>query len=261
MVTPAYLVDTHCHVHETSYPLSYADIQRNCGQEHVGQLICVGTDAEDSQTASDFATLHPGVWVAVGIHPHNASTGEDDLELISRLCVEAKTVAIGECGLDYYYNHSPMDAQHSVLKAQLMLASAFQKPCIFHVREAFDDFWSLYDACPTPGVVHSFTGTVQEMQEAVSRGLYIGLNGIMTFSKDPEHKRVAYEVPLEKLVLETDAPFLTPVPKRGTVNEPAYVRLVAAYLAELRGISLDKLIEATTKNAQTLFSLTSDTLY
>jgi TatD DNase family protein len=172
-------------------------------------------------------------------------------------------VAIGEFGLDYYYENSSMEDQQKALRYQLELAASSNKPCVFHIRDsqkqggsAFDDFWPIFDEFTgIKGVIHSFSAGEKELKECLKRGLYIGLNGIMTFSKDDKQLAAAKAVPLNRLLLETDAPFLTPAPKRGTINEPANVELVAEFLSRLRGESVAMLAEATTGNAHALFGI------
>lgn len=265
------LVDTHCHVHETgsgdtsspTYSLwqraRQADpdqIIERARQNGVGQMICVGTSAADSRLAVEFVEGRPGCFASIGIHPHEAKDGQPALEVLKTLADKPKVVAVGECGLDYFYNHSPRDDQIEMLRAQLELAQAHNLPVIFHVREAFDDFWPIYDDFPgLRGVLHSFTDSQTNLDKALKRGLFIGLNGIMTFTRDPAQQAMARAVPLNKLVLETDAPYLTPVPHRGTINEPANTRVVAEFLAKLRGESLEELAAQTTQNARELFSI------
>lgn len=168
-----------------------------------------------------------------------------------------KIVAVGECGLDYYYNHSPKEAQIEVLKFQIELALKHNLPMSFHVREAFDDFWPIYDSYGTKirGVLHSFTDNEKHLEEALKRGLYIGVNGISTFASSAA-KRVIYRtIPQQSLLLETDAPFLTPIPFRGKVCEPKHVRVTAEFLSNLRDEKLETLAAATTRNAKELFQL------
>lgn len=165
-----------------------------------------------------------------------------------------KIIAIGEIGLDYFYTHSPREVQIQAFEAQLQLAQDYNLPVIFHVREAFSDFWPIFaNFSGLSGVLHSFTDTTQNMEKAVSEGLFIGVNGISTFARDQQAMWDA--IPLEKMLLETDAPFLTPVPHRGTVNEPAFVRNVAEYHAKRRGVELEHLARATSANATRLFSI------
>ena len=167
-----------------------------------------------------------------------------------------KIVAIGECGLDYYYSHSPKAEQIELLHFQLGLAQKHDLPLIFHVREASDDFWPIFDQYKgVQGVIHSFSATRKDLDHILSRGLYVGLNGIMTFTKDTAQLEAAKAVPLTSLLLETDAPFLTPNPHRGTICEPKHIRVIAEFLAELRGEDLAEVASITTKNAQGLFKI------
>jgi len=208
--------------------------------------------------AASFAKNRENIWASIGIHPHEtiAYAGWPELlDEFAALASSEKLVAIGECGYDFYYNHSPKKAQTEVLKFQLELAKQHNLPLIFHVREAFDDFWPIYDQYRLPGVLHSFTDSQQNLQKAIERGLYIGVNGIATFAKNQD-QLVAYRaVPPENLLLETDAPFLTPTPYRGTICQPKHVRVVAEFMAQLRDESLETLAAATTQNACTLFGI------
>jgi TatD family hydrolase len=167
-----------------------------------------------------------------------------------------KIVAIGECGLDYFYTHSPKKDQQKALRFQIELALEHNLPLIFHVRDAFDDFWPIFDSYQNlKGVLHSFTDRPENADKALQRGLHIGINGIITFTKHDWQLQIAKTLPLQKILLETDAPFLTPTPHRGTVNEPSRVKNVAEFLATLRGETLQELAAQTTKNAQALFHL------
>lgn len=263
------LTDTHCHIHEAAAgsgtvhgiwsKADDSDPGHMIGRAQkagVTRLICVGTTAPDSQLAVDFVQGRPGCWASVGLHPHEAKEGEDALDAIAALATQPKVVAVGECGLDYFYNHSPKDDQLKALRFQIELALRHDLPVIFHVRGAFDDFWPVFDSYKgIRGVLHSFTDSQAHLEKALERGLYIGANGIMTFTRDQAQLTMIKAVPLQKLLLETDAPFLTPVPFRGKVNEPAHGSLVAAFLAELRGETLRDLAAQTTANALTLFHL------
>ncbi len=245
------LVDTHCHIHENGYPLDIGDTITRAHHAGISHLICVGTSEQSSKEAVAFALQHEQVFAAIGVHPHDT---KDGYGLVRELASAEHVVAVGEIGLDYFYTHSPREVQIAALEAQLQIARDHDLPVIFHVREAFDDFWPIFRNFPQlRGVLHSFTDSVQNMEKAVSNGLFIGVNGISTFARD---KQTMFDaVPLEKMLLETDAPFLTPVPYRGKVNEPAYVRVVAEYHASRRDISLEEIAAATTKNATTLFAL------
>lgn len=250
------LTDTHCHIHEASYQDSVAALER-ARAAGVARLICVGTDEQSSLEAVTFASQHDEVWASVGLHPHDAKTGPkavDSLEALLKNDPQGKIVAIGECGLDYFYTHSPRQDQIPMLEAQLQLALDHDRPVIFHVREAFDDFWPIFDRFPgLRGVLHSFTDDMSNLEQGFTRGLFVGVNGISTFTKDEKQKAMYASIPVNKLLLETDAPFLTPVPLRGKVNEPAFITHVAHHLANLQAINLEELSRATERNATQLF--------
>lgn len=253
-------IDTHCHIQEAGYKLDPEAAIKSAALVGVDRLIVVGTTLEHSQSAVRFAQSHDKVWSSIGLHPHEAHHYVDNAQALQEfklLASQPKVVAVGECGLDYYYNHSPAEAQQQLLHFQLALAQEFNLPLIFHVRDAFDDFWPIFDHYEgVRGVVHSFTADTSVLKQIVSRGLFVGLNGIMTFTKNAAQLAAARAVPLDKLVLETDAPFLTPTPFRGTICEPKYVRVTAEFLSRLRGETLEDIAAATTRNAAELFKLT-----
>ncbi len=214
---------------------------------------------EDSRHAVEFASSHENVWAAIGLHPHEAGVYVNDskaLQEFRELAAKPKVVAIGETGLDYHYNHSPKEDQIALLRFQLDLAVEHKLPLIFHVRGAFEDFWPVFDTYKRlQGVIHSFSSGTKDLDSIIARGLYVGLNGIMTFTKQAEQLEAAKKVPLNRLVLETDAPFLTPSPFRGKICESKYVRTTGEFLASLRKESLETLAAATTANAKELFHL------
>lgn len=248
------LVDTHCHIHEAGYPLDLGDVMGRAHHAGVSKLICVGTNEQSSEEAVVFAAQHEQCYASVGVHPHDTKEGYQKIADLVR--TQKDIIAIGEIGLDYFYTHSPRDLQITALETQLQLALDHDLPVIFHVREAFDDFWSIFDNFSgLQGVLHSFTDTHQNLEKGLERGLFIGVNGISTFTKDEEQRKTFDHIPLDKLLLETDAPFLTPTPHRGKVNEPAFVRVIAEYHAQRRHISLEEIAAVTTTNATALFAL------
>lgn len=268
------LVDTHCHIQSAGNPageqmtrqiwgkdpaLTGAQLITSATNNGITRLICVGCDLKDSQVAIDFVQGHQQAWASIGIHPHEAAetlAHGRTLPEFAALVHQPKVVAIGECGLDYFYNHSPKEAQLTVLEFQLQLAIEANLPLILHVREAFDDFWPVFDRYQgIRGVLHSFTDSRENLEKAIERGLHIGVNGIATFTKNLSQLDVYRAVPLQKLLLETDAPFLTPTPYRGTINEPKRVGTIAEFLANIRGESLEQLANATTHNACNLFHI------
>lgn len=243
-------VDTHCHIHEPSYPLDINETLERARAAGVNDWICIGTSLESTHQAIQFADMHDHAYAVIGVHPHDTKDGYDISPFAG---LSKKIVAVGEIGLDYYYGHSPKEVQIDALEAQIEVALEHDLPIVFHVRDAFDDFWPIFDSYDgIRGVLHSFTDTKENMEKAIERGLYIGVNGISTFTKDEAQKEMFDAIPLDRLLLETDAPFLTPHPFRGKVNEPAFVKEIAAYHADRRGISLEEIAQATTANALAL---------
>lgn len=254
------IIDTHCHIHEADYPLDVKEVLDRARRAGVQKLICVGTDEKSSEAALEFAAQHEGVFASIGVHPHETKEGWGKIAELAAQHIgvngEHKLVAVGEIGLDYFYAHSPREVQVKALESQIQTALDHNLPIIFHVREAFADFWPIFDNFHgIRGELHSFTDTKANLEEGLKRGLFIGVNGISTFTKDAAQKEMFASIPLERLLLETDAPFLTPAPKRGTINEPALVGLIAHVQAENRQMLIDELVEATTANARTLFSI------
>lgn len=246
------LVDTHCHIHEPSYSLDADEVLQRARAAGVEKVICVGTNELSSRQAVEFASAREGVFASIGVHPHDTKEGWGE---IAKIEPTENLVAIGEIGLDYFYTHSPREVQIEALEEQLDIAVNYNLPVIFHVREAFDDFWPIFDNFHgLRGVLHSYTDNEKNLEEGLKRGLYIGVNGISTFTKDQRQQQLFARIPLEKMLLETDAPFLTPAPFRGTINEPVYIRRIAEYHAEGRGLSLEKIAAATTANATALFA-------
>jgi TatD DNase family protein len=273
------IVDSHCHIHEAQRGLAGDDPLRNkwhqAGKDDaddiiadavkagVTRMVCVGTDVADSQVAVEFVQGRPQAWASIGIHPHEAERyigDTDSLVTFAKLASRQKVVAVGECGLDYFYKHSPRTAQIRILRYQIELALQHGLPMIFHVRDAFQDFWPVFDSYKGAkedirGVIHSFTATEQELGQALERGLYIGLNGIMTFTKDEKQLAAAAAVPLDRLLIETDAPYLTPAPYRGKICEPKHAATTLSFIAQLQGITDQQLADSTTANARRLFYL------
>jgi TatD DNase family protein len=201
----------------------------------------------------------PEVYGSVGFHPHDASAMSDSLEnKIRQLAQEEdKLLAIGEIGLDYHYLYSPVEVQQQVFRQQLMLAEELKLPVVLHSREAEADTLKILTEIPVKslGVAHSFTSSFEMARKLVEMGWYLGINGIVTFKNAEDLREVVRWLPLEKMLLETDSPFLTPVPFRGKPNKPAHIPVIATFIAELRDISLQKLAEQTNENAQRLFKL------
>lgn len=247
------LIDSHCHIHGADYPLDIAVTLGRAHDQGVDRMICVGTSQDSSRLAVAFAANHAEAYASVGVHPHDTKDGYLGVESLVQL---PKVVAVGEIGLDYFYDHSPRPVQIQALEWQIDLALSQNLPIIFHVREAFDDFWPIFDNFTgIKGVMHSYTDNQTNLDLALGYGLFVGVNGISTFAHGPDQQEVFKSIPLSKLLLETDAPFLTPTPFRGRVNEPAFVRNIAEHQATIRGISIEQVATATTTNAKALFAL------
>lgn len=258
------LVDTHAHIHLDEFKDDVDDVINRAKINDVKIIITVGIDEIDSKKALEFCYLKDSsgidLYASAGIHPHEASRGDDSLLTLKELAIgggyDGKLVAIGECGLDYYRNNSSRIDQIKALEFQLQLAVDAELPVIFHVRDAWDDFFSIIkNFNNTRGVVHSFTGTIHEAKQVLKNNLYFGLNGIMTFTKDSEQLEAVKYIPKDKILLETDCPFLSPEPNRGKRNEPANIEYIAKFIAKLRGDKFSEISEYSTTNAKALFTL------
>lgn len=248
------LIDTHCHIHDVEFydADKAAQAYQRAIKAGVAKMICVGTSEQSSEAAINFAGAHDGVYAAIGVHPHDTQDGYGKIADLA----QRNVVAVGEIGLDYFYSHSPREVQITALESQIQTALDNGLPIIFHVREAFDDFWPIFDNFHgIRGELHSFTDTQTNLDKGFERGLYVGVNGISTFTKDPAQQQLYAAIPLDRMLLETDAPFLTPTPYRGTINEPAFVSEVAKAHAKLRGIAPEDVAQATSANATALFGL------
>jgi TatD DNase family protein len=244
--------DSHCHL---QYDGIAGDALAAAVAAGVGRVICVGTDGPQSAAAVQVARAHPGqVWATVGLHPHDASQGVDT---IVDLLAEPEVVGVGECGLDYYYDHSPRDVQREAFAAQIALAKEHDLALVIHTRDAWDDTFDILLAEGVPGrtVVHCFTGGPEEARRALDLGASLSFSGIVTFKTAAGIREAAALAPLDRILVETDAPYLTPVPHRGTPNQPSYVALVGAAVAEAKGVPVADVEAATWENTSILFRL------
>lgn len=243
--------DSHCHVPYPGIGTEVIDEARATG---VTRLINVGTDAEQSAAAVGVAQGTEGVWATVGLHPHDASNGVDT---ILHLLGEEKVVAVGECGLDYHYDHSPRPVQREAFAAQVALAHQHRLALVVHTREAWDDTFAVLDAggVPERTVFHCFTGGPVEARRALDLGAFLSFSGIVTFKGATDVREAAALCPLDRLLVETDAPFLTPVPHRGKPNRPAYVPLVGAAVAAAKGVDVADVEASSWASAAAVFEL------
>jgi len=249
-------IDTHCHLdilestpEETIIAAKQVGVQR---------MVTIAVDEPSLDFVSSTVQEFPAVYGSVGFHPHDASKlTKSLLQKIRQLAEEQhKLIAIGEIGLDYHYMNSPAEIQQQAFRKQLQLAIELNLPVILHSREAETDTLNILQEFPVPshGVAHSFTSSIEMARTLVEMGWYLGINGIVTFKNAEDLRKVARWLPLDRLLLETDSPFLAPIPFRGKPNKPAHIPAIATFIAELREISLEELAQQTTENAQRLFN-------
>jgi TatD DNase family protein len=251
------VIDTHAHVHDKQFDEDRDDVVARASAAGVAEIVTVGCDLEDSARALAAAERY-GIRASVGIHPHEAKDAPADIAAaFAPLLENARAVAIGEMGMDFYYNHSPREDQERVLRAQLRVARERGLPSIFHQRDAYEAFVAVLRdeyAAPMRGVVHCFTGDTAQAQTFVREfGLYLGIGGVLTFKSAGALRDAVRAVGVDALVLETDCPYLAPVPMRGKRNEPAFVARTLETLAEVLETAPNDVLAATTRNAQALF--------
>ena len=248
------LFDSHCHVYDERMPGGTAAAVAAARERSVDTMVAVGCDRETSEAAIAAAQAHDEVWATVGLHPHEARFGVDSItDLLGRPGV----VAVGEAGLDYYYDHSPRDAQRVAFAAQIQLAHEHDLPLVIHTRDAWDDTFDVLAAEGTPAgtIFHCFTGGPDEARRCLDLGAHVSFSGIVTFRSATDVQAACGLVPADRLLIETDAPYLAPVPYRGKVNQPAYLADTAQFVADLRDTPLVELAELTHANGRALFDL------
>lgn len=255
------MIDSHAHVHDKAFDGDRAAIVARAREAGVATAVTVGCDLADSTRALACAREF-GLYASVGVHPHEAADAPDDLPAaFAPFFDDPRIVAVGETGLDYYYDHSPRDAQQRVLRAQLRIARERKMPVIFHHRDAFDDFVAILRAEFTPemrGVIHCFTGDAAQAATYVNEfGLNLGIGGVLTFKTAAVLRDAVQSVGVGPLILETDCPYLAPVPHRGLRNEPAFIAATAAKLSDVLATPVSTVIATTSANARALFGLPS----
>ena len=252
------LIDSHAHLAMFAAGAERDEIVRHAQDAGVSAILTIGTTLDDSRLNLDIAGQYPHVFTSVGIHPHDVNEVElaPALDELRRLAASEHVVAIGEIGLDYYWNNSPQAMQQEFFRRQLELAKSLGLPVIIHDRDAHDDTLQLLEAVDVStvgGVMHCFSGDLVMAERVRELGLLISIAGPVTFKKAGDLPEIARKTPLESLLVETDCPYLAPVPFRGKRNEPAYVRYTAEKVADIRGVSLEKVAEQTTANFQRVF--------
>jgi TatD DNase family protein len=259
-------VDSHTHL-EHKYPFTVDEYLANARAQGVRTFVTIGTEPDSLTALRDLAEKYPDVYFTVGIHPHEAKDYTDEVErAMDSLRTHPKCVAVGEIGLDYYYDHSPREEQKRVFERQLELAIAWDKPIVIHARDAEPDLLERLTSYAErrlkagnkrePGIIHCFSGTRHFAEECLKLGFYISFSGIVTFKKADDLRSIARDVPLDKILLETDAPFLAPMPHRGKPNQSAYLIETAKLVAQVKGIGLDALSAATVANSRRIFAIT-----
>jgi TatD DNase family protein len=250
------MIDSHCHLAGEEFAADLDAVIDRAKAADVSAALCIlaAGDEAESRAAARLRRLWPAVRFSVGVHPHTAATPgapDEAVALVRRAATAEQAVAIGEIGLDYHYDFSPRDVQRQVFEAQVALAVELDRPVVIHTREATDDTFDVLKATGggnVRGVFHCFTGDVAMARRALDIGFYLSLSGIVTFPRAEELRRVAAMVPADRLLIETDAPYLAPVPYRGKRNEPAFVPRVAEVIATARGVDRAAIAEATTRN-------------
>ncbi|WP_046216574.1 TatD family hydrolase [Paenibacillus wulumuqiensis] len=253
------LFDTHTHLDSKDFDGDRKEVIERAYANGVTRMVNVGFDRETIPTTMELVEAYDFIYAAVGWHPVEAITMQPgDLEWIESLCKHEKVVAIGEIGLDYHWDKSPKEVQHRVLREQIGLARSINMPIVIHNREAHEDIVRILreeKASEVGGIMHSFSGSWETAKMCLDMGFHLSFGGPITFKNAKQPKEVLQQVPMDRLLLETDSPYLTPHPYRGKRNESGHVRLVAEAAAELKGVSLEEISEITTKNALTLFGI------
>ncbi len=255
------LIDSHCHLDRldlTPFEGELANALSFAKERGVERFLCVAIDMENVHTVIDIAQNHPQIYASVGVHPNEREHGEPSVEELVELAANDKVIAIGETGLDYFRSEGDLAWQHQRFRNHIAAARACNKPLIIHCREARDDTLRMLaeeGADEVGGIMHCFVEDLATAERAMELGFYISFSGIVTFNSAKELKEVAKVVPAERLLVETDAPYLAPVPYRGKSNQPAYVREVAEYIAELRGVSYQEIAAQSGENFNRLFRL------
>jgi len=251
------LVDTHAHLDASDYRNDRVAVITRAFSNSVG-IITVGVDRQSSHAAVQLAKRHRPIWAAVGVHPHEAKTlNQTMLSDLERLAQKERVVAIGEIGLDYYRDLSPREVQRRAFREQIALAQRLGLPIIVHNRDATDDLLAALRELSSSyhGVIHSFLGNTAQADAFLSLGFHLGIGGPITFTKNDDLQEAVRHIPLERVLLETDSPYLTPFPHRGKRNEPAYVKHVAEAVSKIKEIPIQKVEQVTTENATRLFRL------
>lgn len=250
------IFDTHSHYDDEKFDPDREELMKSLQSQGVSHIVTCGCDIETTQFNFDLAQQYDYVYFAAGFHPECLEGARpEDLAIIKKFAQNKKCVAIGEIGLDYHWMSSPKEIQQDFFKAQIELAKELDMPVIVHDREAHGDTLDILKATKPKGVVHCFSGSKEMAREIIKLGMYIGLNGVVTFNNARKSLEVVKEIPIERLVLETDCPYLAPVPMRGKINNSSYIPYIAEKIAGVLGMDVQALLDITNENAKRLYSL------
>ena len=250
------IFDTHAHYDDERFDEDRDELLSSLFEKSVSHIINCGCDLKSSLKAIAMADRYPRLYAAIGVHPHEAEDCTDgDFAEIKKLFAHSKVVAVGEIGLDYHYDFSPRERQTELFTQQIKLANELDLPVIIHDREAHEDTLNILKELRPKGVVHCFSGSREMAEEIVKLGLYIGLGGAVTFKNARKPIEVAEYLPLDRLLLETDAPYMTPVPFRGKRCDSAHIAYTAQKIAEVKGMDVQELIDACNENSKRLFGI------
>jgi TatD DNase family protein len=253
------LIDSHCHLDMKDFDKDREAVISRAKKDGIVHMISIGIDVGSSQSAIDLARRYEFISATVGCHPHDADEcGPEDLKMLSHMAAEPEVVAWGEIGLDYYRNYSKKENQRKIFQVQLELAQRAELPVIIHDRDAHEEVYATLEKMgkgERKGVIHCFSGDRDLAEAFIALGYYISIPGTVTYKKAHQIKEVAAKIPLDRMLVETDAPFLAPVPRRGKRNEPLFVIHTAREIAKLRDIPFETVAEQTTRNARTIFGL------
>ncbi|WP_255784618.1 TatD family hydrolase [Mediannikoviicoccus vaginalis] len=252
------MIDSHAHLDEERFDEDRDELIKSLKENAISYVINPSSDMDTSRRVVELSNKYDNIFAAVGIHPHDAEGfKEEDLDELRELSKDERVVAIGEIGLDYYYDNSPRDIQKEVFRKQLELSHELDLPVIIHTRDAMGDTYDILKEFEgrVRGVMHCYTGSIEMAEKFMKLGFYISIAGPVTFKNAVNVREMAKQIPLERLLIETDSPYLAPVPNRGKRNDPTNVRYVADMLANLKEIQIDKIIEHSRENTVELFSL------
>ncbi len=253
------LIDTHTHIDLENFKDRFEEVLKNAHDNGVEKLVIPGTTPQGFERILELCEKYENVYGAVGVHPEDLDAYNDSVpDILRQYLTHPKIVAVGEIGLDYYWDKSRIERQKEIFEQQVLIAKEIKKPVLVHDREAHSDSFEILkktNAAEVGVVMHCFSGSPEFAMSCVKEGFYIALGGVVTFKNAKKAKEVAKVVPLDRLLLETDAPYMAPVPYRGKENEPAFVKFIAQEIADLRGISFEEVARSTSQNAQKLLGI------